>query len=511
MGAAIDCDHGQRIAVSIIVIHQQLRLAKDQRLFLLTGEDAVRLGDRSAVVQQFQGLGGVPDDAVAKRDFLHRPGEQVSDGDRVVRPREGDDDRVRPFVEAVNARLRRDIAGNIQTVRAACIGDGVSAVASGIGVNIVPAAAEHLVVAKTACDGVVGGEAANDVVKVGRGELNGRRAAVAQPPGRAVGEFDCFDIMPAGAQAVRDDDPVFACCETEHQVISIDPSGGNEQQVGDIVVFEDQTVAGALRVVVDPVVAVARAVDIGVVAAEADQQIAARAAGQGVGQIIAKDRVARVVLAAVQQGLFNLKDRDGFVGVAEIDLFNTIRRCGQEAVDDGDLIARLIEADDEVGAAATELVKRHLIAGEAADFDDVGAFACVADHIDPVAAVEDIGVAAEAAGGVVLALYQLDHVWPVGANCCVGARRAVKEGHAVQNAVSGVGNFRPVPGGTVSEDNRLHPVAVVAVELTDDANGLIARQIQDDVVTAAVGVDLLREEVGECQAVVARIIVVVGD
>ena len=81
--------------------------------------------------------------------------------------------------------------------------------------------------------------------------------------------------MPAGAQAVRDDDPVFACCETEHQVISIDPSGGNEQQVGDIVVFEDQTVAGALRVVVDPVVAVARAVDIGVVAAEADQQIAA--------------------------------------------------------------------------------------------------------------------------------------------------------------------------------------------------------------------------------------------
>ena len=262
------------------------------------------------------------------------------------------------------------------------------------------------VVAAATGEPVIGGEAPDRFVAVGRRVQQHTRTQVGQGPDRAVGKLHPLDAGGGVAQAVAQHDAVTGG-EGQHQVHAGRRAAPHRDQVGDVEVRQRQLVGQRIAVVLDAVVAVAAAEDKLVVAVATVEHVGPGATAEQVGRTGANDEVG-IRRAGVEdqsrddfgqrQRRRHRTGRAGCCSVDEAEQLDRVRRAAGQAVDDGHRIVAAGEADQQVVRCRLDAHKTRLVSRVAAQLDDIAVVAAVVvDDIAAVATTQDIGIAAVAA------------------------------------------------------------------------------------------------------------------
>ena len=280
---AVHGDDLDRVAVGVEVVAKEILRRDRQRIGRGGSVVAIVPRDRSEVVEEGRDVRLGPGHAVGEDEGLDAApvrGERIDDGERVVRGREGQHHGVAAGVETPHRRLAGDEvveADRVGTVGGGQILDRVGASAAREDVEVVARSAVEDVVAREALDHVVARESRDTVAERGVGIAQHGLTHLGASPDHAVGKLDLCDRVRPFGECVRDHEPVATLGEAQDEVVSIRPEPRREGEVGLEEVRQDDTVLGIPG---DPIVAVARAVDVGVRSGPAGDHVAARAAGE---------------------------------------------------------------------------------------------------------------------------------------------------------------------------------------------------------------------------------------
>ncbi len=407
--AGIDADDRQRIAIRVEIVAQQIGRLDDELDAGGDREETVTQGRRNTVAQQLpQRLLG-PGHAVCEDVALDALGigrKRIEHGEAVgAVSGEVDDDGIRSTIKLLDMRFRRGEVRDLDPVGAigSGIDDRVVAGPASEQIEIVAGSAREQIVARPRGEGVVAVEAV-DIVIAGavdiRQRADPRRVAV---PDRAVGETDrqAERRIVRRTEGVDQHHTIARAREREHEIVAVRAGADGRDDVCDVVVGQAQDV-GALADRADPVVAVAAAIEIGIVAVTAVDQVVALAAHQRVGAVGADDDVVAVGGEAGEDRELHIGD--GVLrAVGERDRLDP-GGVDAERIDDDDLVGGPGKADRDIVAVGGDAVEADLGRGIAADLEPIGrGRGLVVDDVAAVAAGEAVGVVAGTTGQMIVA------------------------------------------------------------------------------------------------------------
>ena len=401
--------------------------------------------------------------AVGEVEFLH-PGAgkgaadrhhvvAIAQVDQHVRAIAGDDQRV-----ALHRCAEHDLVDHARAV--GLFHDRVEIVIRAEGVGVAQIAADQRVVALPPVQHVLVVEAAGDDVVAAIAAHDGEAFLdIGDGHEIAADEFEPLHPVIGVQELVADAQRVAAIHDGDHQVVAVlredDVVDGDVVAELDGVVHRHMHAAPVAPVradagVDDDVVAVADIEQVGVAAVAADQQVVARAAVDGLGEVGAGDRlrrvrpdevdVLRIEIAEVQRhvGEFEQLDRELLLAVADILVFQD------------DPLARRLDRDDEVERGAREF---HVAAVEDGEIDAVVA-AFVERGVGAVIGAHHVDVVARQAFQPVVAQPAVHPVGETLETVDVIVAVGLGDGDVVAQ------QLHPRPGGAVGEFQEFDQVGV---------------------------------------------------
>ena len=299
---------------------------------------------------------------------------RCGDGDPVVRAGDGEGECRIPIpgqheVGAANAGTEAEHA------EATAALDTVLTIAQSEVEKVAAATAAQVIIGSAALEGFVRTGADQDVVTRSADCHHALEQFVAGDAA-AIAEFDPVDAV--AAAAIAQQQTIAAIIEAEDQFITIGRNLGNFQLLRTIANDRQRVVPAA---VLNHVLAIAAHEPVAIVARTAAQLIVAKTASQAVGAGRAEDDVVTAA-CLIAHRLLNERRRIPTVAVAEDDVR---QRPAAQGTDDGDLIARAWESDDQIVAVKSRNAD-HCVGGEPISKSDDGPGDAVWSF-DPVDAV----------------------------------------------------------------------------------------------------------------------------
>ena len=500
-GPGIDRHDPQRIAVRIEIVAQQVRAADQQFGPGDHAEEAIVGCVGRAVVEQLADDRGGPRDPVGKA-VAFQPGaaggQRIEHRERVGGgAAEADHHGIAALIEPFDRSLGRceieDLDG-VDTASATIV-DRIVARSAPEDVAIAAATAGQQIVAG-ARDEAVGAVEAIGVVVARAVDVGDRpRAHCIAIPYGSVGEFDCHRVAVravARCQRIDQHEPIADAGKRDDQIEAIGPAAHRRAHIGQVVIEQAQTI-GAAAESLDPVVAVALAIEIDIVARAARDQVVALASVDRVGSAGADDGVVARSGQARQDGTADRLDRI-LRTVGERDGLDPGGVTPQGVAND-DLFAFTRKADRDVVAACANPVEADFGRGIPADFKPVGdRIGRIADRIAAVAASITIRiVAAPARQDIVAQAARQDVVGAIAGQYVVGIAGGTRE------------QIGGGPHGVVGKADRLDLAASQRVFDSDPRPGRAHDQRKRRAVVALFDRDVSRRQTGfDQQDVVAR-------
>ena len=279
------------------------------------------------------------------------------------------------------------------------------------GVGIAARAADQAIVARAVGEAVVAVEAIDVVVAGALNVAERPRAHRGAIPHSAVGKGHDQPVVRArigAAQRVAQDQAIARARKRDDQVVAVRPGADRRENIGKTIVGQANLVLpGTERV--DPIVAVAAAIDVDVVAALAREEVRALAADQRVGSGGALDQVVAIARRVGEQARGDVGQRKHFAGRGEQDRFDPAR-TGQR-IEQDQLVAIVREGDDQVAGAARTMDEMEVGKRVARNLHPVGRRGrVVLDRVAAVAAGKAIDVVPAPADQHVAAQFAREHV-----------------------------------------------------------------------------------------------------
>lgn len=281
--------------------HQVVAGAGHEHVVSCEADDRVVVGRRDVHERALAHVVTGPDGPVREGDLLHARArsEHVLQDQAIARTREADHE-----VEALGSAAQGVehvcdvVVDELDPVGAARVADPVVAVPGGVAEDVVTGPAHDQVVALAAHDRIVAVRADDEVVGGRREAEHELRADVGERKGDArIDEDHALDLVVAGARQPADYEDLVARIRQADDQVARSRTTPIEADLVERVAVDLDAVAGCAALVANRVGAVAAAVDVDVVAAEAADRVVATAAFDHVAGAGADDDVRPVRLA----------------------------------------------------------------------------------------------------------------------------------------------------------------------------------------------------------------------